>query len=116
MWEAEEPIEFPSRPELEELKTGEMIKKEAPGWDEFTPSEVKEEPVEFTYRPELANVNRTLGLPDGPELEELMAAEMIKEEAPGWDEFMPRKVKEERVKSTYRPELGDVNRTRGLPD
>ena len=72
--------------------------------------------VEFTYRPELANVNRTLGLPDGPELEELMAAEMIKEEAPGWDEFMPRKVKEERVESTYRPELADVNRTRGLPD
>ena len=50
-----------------------------------------------------------------------MAAEMINEEAPeqeepGWDEFMPSEVKEGLVKFTYRPELPDVNRTRGLPD
>ena len=72
-----------------------MIKEEALGSDEFTPSKIKEETVEFT---------------SGSELEELIVAEVIKEEAPGWGEFTPSKVKEEPVKFTYRPELADVNR------
>ena len=37
----EEPGEFTSGPELEEMKAVEIIKKEAPGWAESTPSEVK---------------------------------------------------------------------------
>ena len=150
------------------------IKEGVPGWDESTPSEVKEEPGEFTYRPELADVNRTSGRPDetleelpkqgtemedvnrtrelpeevprqgkelpktkeealgwdkftpskikkesveftsGPELENRMAAEMIKEEAPEQDEVTPREVKEELQKQGTA--LEDVNRARELSD
>ena len=53
-----------------------VIKEEAPGWDEFTPSVIKEE---------------------------LRAVEAIKEEAPGWDESTPSRVNEELVEFTYRP-------------
>ena len=47
-----------------------------------------------------------------------MLAEMINKEAPeleepSWDEFTPSEVKEGLVEFTYRPELPDVNRTRG---
>ena len=116
----EELVEFTSSLEPEE-----MIKEETPEWEGLTPSKVKEEPVDFTYRPELEDVNRTRGLPDEAkdelpkqrtELEELMGAERIKEEEPGWDKFMPSEVKEESVMFTCKPELKDVNRIRGLPD
>ena len=65
-----------------EMINEEAPEQEEPGWDEFTPSEVKEGLVEFTYRLELPDVNRTRGLPDKPKLEELIAEEMFNEEVP----------------------------------